>query len=226
MLYPIEQYASGTMGPVKRRSYDMTNRSRHATDTRRRIVDAAARLFLQQGYAATSMNAIAAEAGVAVQTLYASMRTKRDIFQTVIQQSVRGENGEIPIAASLRWQEMEEEADPRAKLAMFVRIHREICEREATLFVVLETAAAVDPEIGPILRDKEQLRYQDQTRLARSLGRRHQLRTGLSAKKAGDIVWALASERLYLALVQERGWSAQSYEAWLTGQLAAALLPA
>ena len=121
---------------------------------------------------------------------------------------------------------MEAEADARTKLAMFAQIHREICQREAGLFLVLETAAAVDAEIDPLLRDKEQFRYQDQTRVARSLRRHGQLRAGLSLRKASDIIWVLASERVYLAVVQERGWSIDEYEAWLTDQLAAALLPA
>jgi TetR/AcrR family transcriptional regulator of autoinduction and epiphytic fitness len=213
------------MATVKKRSYDMANRSRQAAETRRRIVAAAARLFLRHGYAATSMNAIAAEAGVAVQTVYASMRTKRDILEAVIQRTVRGDD-RVPITAGDRWRAMEAEADPHEKLARFARIHREICEREAALFVVLETAAAVDGEIEPLLHDKERFRYEDQARVARSLRRQGQLRPGLSARKASDIIWALASERVYLALVRERGWSAEQYEAWLLAQLAAALLAA
>ena len=208
---------------VKRR-YEMANRSRQAAETKRRIVQAAAALFLRDGYAATSMNAIAAEAGVAIQTVYASMKTKQDILRAVIQLTVRGGEAHVPVAASSRWREMERAADPREKLAKFARIHREICDREAAIFSVLETAAAVEQEIKPLLREKEQFRYEDQARVARSLGRRGLLRTGLSARKASDIIWALASERIYLALVQERGWEVEEYEAWLADQLAAALL--
>jgi TetR/AcrR family transcriptional regulator, regulator of autoinduction and epiphytic fitness len=214
------------MTAVKKRTYDMANRARQAADTRRRIVEAAARLFLRHGYAATSINAIAVEAAVAVQTVYASMKTKRDILEAVIQSTVRGEEDEVPIAAGARWGQMEAETDPREKLSMFSRIHREICEREAELFVVLETAAAVDREIAPLLHDKERFRYEDQARIARSLRRQGQLRPGLSPSKASDIVWALASERVYLALVQDRGWSTRQYEEWLTDQLAGALLRA
>jgi hypothetical protein len=64
----------------------------------------------------------------------------------------------------------------------------------------------------------------DQRRVARSLGQR-ELRTGLSIRRAADIIWALASERTYLALVQERGRSVKQYEVWLTGQLVGGLLP-
>lgn len=214
------------MATVKKRSYDMANRSRQAAETQRRIVEAAGHLFLRDGYAATSINSIAAEAGVAVQTVYASMRTKKDILEAVVQLGVRGAEGEVPLVESPRWRAMDAEADPRRKLAMFARIHREICEREAGLFVVLEVAAAVDPEIEPLLRDKERFRYQDQARVARSLRRRGQLQGGLSGRKAADIIWALASERVYVALVREREWRAEEYEAWLTNQLVAALLTA
>ena len=210
--------------PVKKRRYDMANRSRQAAETQRRIVEAAAGLFPQDGYAATSMNAIAAEAGVAVQTVYASMRTKPDILRAVIQLTVRGDEDQVPLAESSQWQAMEQASDPHETLAMFARIHREICDREAALFVVLETAAAVEPDIRPLLREKERFRYEDQARVARSLRRRGLLRTGLSARKASDIIWALASERIYLALVEERGWAAEEYEAWLADHLAAALL--
>lgn len=210
---------------VKKRNYDMAHRSRLAAQTRRGIIEAAARLFLRDGYAATSMNALAAEAGVAVQTVYASLKTKRDVLEAVIQLNVRGKDDDLPLVASPRWRQMEAEADGRSKLAMFARIHREICDREAGLFVVLETAAAVDPDIEPLLRDKEHFRYADQTRVARSLRHHHQLRTGLTIRNASDSIWALASERVYLALVQDRNWSITHYETWLTDQLAAALLP-
>jgi TetR/AcrR family transcriptional regulator, regulator of autoinduction and epiphytic fitness len=204
----------------------MANRARQAAETRHRIVAAAARRFLRHGYAATSINAIAAEAGVAVQTIYASMKTKRDILQAVIQSTIRGDEDHNPITASKQWRAMEAERDPRAKLALFARIHREICEREAELFIVLETAAAVDGEIEPLLRDKERFRYQDQARVAHALHRQRQLQAGLSTRKASDMIWVLGSERVYLALVRDRGWRANQYEAWLTDQLAAALLPA
>jgi AcrR family transcriptional regulator len=210
---------------VKTRPYDMSNRRRQAAETRRRIAEAAARLFLERGYAATTIDAIAAEAGVAVPTVYASMKTKQAILWAAIELTARGDAGEVPLAARRWWREMEGERDPRRKLAMFARIHREICDREAAVFTVLETAAAVDPELAPVMTQKEQARHSDQSRVARSLKRQGTLRPGLSVRKAGDIIWALATERTYLALVRDRGWRASAYEDWLTEQLAAALLP-
>jgi AcrR family transcriptional regulator len=210
---------------VKTRPYDMSNRRRQAAETRRRIAEAAARLFLERGYAATTIDAIAAEAGVAVPTVYASMKTKQAILWAAIELTARGDAGEVPLAGRQWWREMERERDPRRKLAMFARIHREICDREAAVFTVLETAAAVDPELAPVMTQKERARYSDQSRVARSLKRQGTLRPGLSVRKAGDIIWALATERTYLALVRDRGWRVSAYEDWLTEQLAAALLP-
>jgi TetR/AcrR family transcriptional regulator, regulator of autoinduction and epiphytic fitness len=211
--------------PVKTRQYDMSNRRRQAAETRRRIAEAAAQLFLRDGYAATTINAIAAQAAVAVPTVYATMKTKQAILWAVIELTARGDADQAPLAERQWWLEMEGERDRREKLAKFARIHREICDREAAVFTVLETAANVDPEVAPVLRQKEQARYSDQSRVVRSLKRQGQLRAGLSVRKASDIIWALATERSYLALVRDCGWRAQDYENWLTEQLAAALLP-
>jgi AcrR family transcriptional regulator len=209
---------------VKTRRYDMSNRSRQAAETRRRIAEAAARLFRERGYAATTIDAIAGEAGVAVPTVYASMKTKQAILWAAIEVTARGDGGEVPLAERRWWRDMERERDGRRKLAMFARIHREICAREAGVFTVLEKAAAVDPELAPVMSQKEKARYSDQARVARSLKRQGTLRPGLSVRKASDIIWALASERSYLALIHDRGWRAEEYEEWLGEQLAAALL--
>ena len=210
---------------VKARRYDMSHRRRQAAETRRRIAEAAARLFLERGYAATTIDAIAAEAGVAVPTVYASMKTKQAILWAAIEVTARGDADEVRLAERPWWRELERERDARKKLSMFARIHREICDREAEVFTVLERAAAADPELRPVMTQKEHARYSDQSRVARSLKRQGTLRPGLSVRKAGDIIWALATERSYLALVRDRGWRASAYEDWLTEQLAAALLP-
>jgi AcrR family transcriptional regulator len=204
----------------------MSNRGRQAAYTRRRIAEAAARLFLERGYAATTIDAIASEAGVAVPTVYASLKTKQAILWAAIELTARGDAGEVALAERPWWRQMEAERDPRSKLAVFARIHREICEREAGVFTVLETAAAADPELRPVMTQKEQARYSDQSRVARSLKRHGTLRPGLSVRKASDIIWALATEHSYLALVRDRGWRPEEYEDWLTEQLAAALLAA
>jgi AcrR family transcriptional regulator len=210
---------------VKSRPYEMTNRARQARQTRARIVEAAARLFVRDGYASTSIGAIAEEAGVAVPTVYASLRSKANILRAVVQLNVRGDDEAAPLSARADWKAMEALPDPREKLAAFARVHRGICDREAPVFAQLEAAAGGDAEASEMLAEHDGLRYETQRRLARNLHRRGQLRPGLSARRAADAIWTLASERTYLALVRDRGWKPEDYERWLAVQLEASLLP-
>jgi len=138
---------------------------------------------------------------------------------------VRGDDEALPLASRAGWQEIERQHDPREQLALFAHLHRQICDREAAVFAQLEAAAGADPEATQMLAEHEQLRYETQSRLARSLHRRRQLKPGLTAREAADAIWTLASERTYLALVRDRSWKAENYGRWLTEQLAAALLP-
>jgi AcrR family transcriptional regulator len=208
------------------RTYDNARRTRGARETRRRIVDAAARLFVRDGYAATSMQAIAEEAGVALPTVYASGGSKTSILRAVVDLTIRGDDEAEPLASRSEWKAMEDEQDPREKLVRFARIHRGIGDREATVFAQLEAAAGSDPEATEMLADHDRRRYETQRRLARNLQRAGALRPGLSAREAADLIWTLASERTYLALVRDRGWKPARYEKWVAEQLALALLPA
>ena len=76
-----------------------------------------------------------------------------------------------------------------------------------------------------MLADHDQRRYETQRRVARSLHAAGQLRPGLTTRTAADTIWTLASERTYLALVRDRGWTPVRYERWVTEQLACGLLP-
>lgn len=209
---------------VKRRSYDMANRGRQARETRRRIVEAAAELFLRDGYAATSIPAIAEKAEVAVPTVYASVGGKADLLRAVTETTIRGDDDATPMAGRAAWRAIDEEPDPHRKLKAFARFHREICDREALVFAQIEAAAGADPGAAALLAEHDRGRYEMQESLARGLARGG-LRPGLKATVAADITWTLASERTYLALVRDRGWTPHAYEQWLYQQLVAALLP-
>jgi len=210
---------------VKPRSYDTTNRQRQAAETRRRILEAAQELFTRDGYVTTTIAAVADHAGVAVQTVYASAKSKRDILKGILDLSISGEDEQVPIQASSRWRELEAEPDPWTKLRRLARLHHEICVREAPAFAIMADAAGSDPEIRALMHDMADQRYQDHHRLAKTLHKTGHLRSDLSARRAADIISVLANERTYLALVHDRRWSAEDYEAWLADQLIAALLP-
>ncbi|MBO0732387.1 MAG: TetR/AcrR family transcriptional regulator, partial [Acidimicrobiaceae bacterium] len=151
-------------GNVKTRRYDSTNRQRQAAQTRRRIFQAAQELFLRDGYATTTMAAIAEQAGVAVQTVYASTKTKRDILKGIVDLAVSGEDEEVPVQASSRWQELLAEPDLRARLGMLARLHGEICVREALVFTIVADAAGSDSEIRVLMREMADQRYRDHYR--------------------------------------------------------------
>jgi TetR/AcrR family transcriptional regulator, regulator of autoinduction and epiphytic fitness len=209
----------------KRRPYEMSNRARQARETRRRMVDAAAHLFVRDGYSATSINAIAEKAGVAVPTVYASLRSKANILRAVVELTVRGDDDARPLASRAAWQRIERQHDPRKQLRQFARLHRQICDREAAVFAQLQAAAGADPEATQLLAEHDERRHQTQSRLAETLAGRDQLKPGLTAREAADAIWTLASERTYLALVRDRGWRPANYERWVAEQLVAALLP-
>lgn len=199
-------------------------RARKALETRRRVLDAAEKLFTCSGYAATTMMAIAEQADVAVQTLYAVFGTKRAILTELIDARVVGDDhaGALPDRAD--WQAMEHESDPRRQVALFAGIATRIARRSAAINEVMAAAAGADPEVAAIYERRRADRYRDQRRLARSLARKRALRSGLSGAQAADVIWALASTRTYRALVHERGWTAELYEHWLSDLLAGALL--
>src|SRR5438034_7424815 len=154
---------------VKPRPYDRTNRQRQAAETRRRIFDAAEELFARDGYVTTTIAAIAEHAGVAVQTVYASAKSKRDILKGILDLAISGEDEQVPIQASSRWREIEAEPDARTRLRQLARLHREICVRQAPVFAIMADAAGSDPEIRTLMHDMADQRYQDHHRLAKTL---------------------------------------------------------
>lgn len=211
-------------GDVKGSRYDMALRGTQARETRRRIVAAAAELFIGDGYAATTIPAIAQQAGVAVPTVYASVGGKAELLRAVTETTIRGDDDTTPMRRRAAWLEVLAELDPLQKLKAFAAFHRGICDREALVFAQIEAAAGGDPGAAELLREHDTGRYEMQEKLARSLARGKQLRPGLKTKAAADVIWTLASERTYLALVRDRGWTPAAYERWLADQLATALL--
>lgn len=210
---------------VKReRSYDNRNRQEQARRTRRRVVEAARLLFVRDGYASTTIQSLADEAGVAVQTIYASFGSKREVLKQLFDTSVVGDDEEIALIERAEWQAWEDEPDARKQVGLFARAQRAVSERAADVMHVLFAAAAADPDIAQIFEEAEAARYEDQRRLADRLSIGGALRPGLSPRRAADVVWALAGPGTYTDLVDRRGWSAGDYERWLSAQLCAALL--
>jgi AcrR family transcriptional regulator len=208
-----------------------SRRARKALATRHRLLEAAETLFVRDGYAATTIAAIALEADVAVQTVYAIFGNKRAILKELLAVRVLGNVEHVADGSPARvqgreeWKAIEREADPHRQLALLAGFATRIGTRIAGLYQVLAGAAGSDPEIAELYRNQQQSRYTDQKRIARALARRGALRAGLSETKATDIMWAIANPNTHHALVGERGWTPDEYEQWLAHALICALLP-
>jgi len=211
---------------------NLGRRARKALATRQGILDAAETLFVRDGYAATTNAAIAEQADVAVQTVYAIFGNKRAILNELLAVRVLGDDDGVPERSPTRvqdreeWKTIEREPDPRRQLALLASFATQIGTRIAGLYQVLAGAAGSDAEIAELYRNQQQARYSDQKRLAKALARKGALRPELTEAKATDIMWAIANPNTHNALVGERGWTADEYEHWLARTLICALLPA
>ena len=203
-----------------------TPRRPRALATRRRIRDAARRLFIERGYVATTIEAIAGEAGVAVPTVYLAFGTKRALLAELLDIACVG--GEEPVAVLERpWvDEVRHDPDPRGQLRRWVRWVRDIDARVAPLWEVARNAAAADPDIRAQVHHYETLTLQAHRYFVSVLAGNGGLRDGLDPQRAADIVFGLLSHELYRLLVIEQGWAPPDWERWVADTLAAQLLPA
>src|SRR5215471_8698746 len=133
-----------------RRAYNSPRRREQAAGTRREILDAAQRLFEQQGYAATTMAAIAAEAGVALKTVYVAFETKSGVLQALWNVLLRGGREDVPVAEQQWYRAVLEEPDPERKLRLNARNSSAGKVRIGAILEVISTAAPADPDIGAL----------------------------------------------------------------------------
>jgi AcrR family transcriptional regulator len=212
------------MADVKpKRRYDSSGRRAQARRSRQAILDAAQRQFLQGGYGATTIAAIAAEAGVSAETIYKGFGGKPGLVRAIYE---RGLAGREPIPAFQRSDAMRErETDPRAIMRNWGTFVSELAPVVAPIVRLVRAAAASDPEMAALLRAADDDRERRARHHARFLKRRGYLREGVSLAQATDILWTCTSDELYDLLVTQRGWSPPRFARWLADFMIAALLP-
>jgi AcrR family transcriptional regulator len=209
-----------------KRRYDSSGRLRRAEATRAQVVTAAARVFLEYGYAGATIPAIAKEAGVALQTVYRAAPGKAGLLAAAVTASVAGgvEGSLVPVEQRPAIRAVIEETDPRRQLALYAQTQPGIWSRVGPLWRVLEVAAASEPELRRLQEDQEAQRLEGLTRFARLLRERGFLRKKLTPEHAADIIVTLGSYATYDSLVIKRGWTDSQYEAWLAETLQRCLL--
>ncbi|HEX5246464.1 MAG TPA: helix-turn-helix domain-containing protein [Gaiellaceae bacterium] len=207
------------MGSVK------TRKQVAAEETQRAIVEAASRLFLEHGYHATSIGRIAAEAGVAVQTIYNAVGSKRDVLSRVLDFAAAGERAPVPVPQFMR-EQAESEPDPRLIIGQLVELWRGALPRTAPVFRIIREAAAADPEIAALERDRTAQRLHNYGHAARLLAGRGALRKGVTVEAAAAAMFAIGHSETYRALVLDGGWDDDRWASWAQATLEAALLSA
>lgn len=198
-----------------RRVYRSALREEKARLTRQRILEVARRSFVAHGYAATTVAQIAIEAGVALDTVYATVGPKPVLFRLLLETSLSGTDEAVPAAQREYVQRIRGASTARGKLELYAEAVRVIGERLAPLHLVLRDAAALAPELARIHNEIAARRARNMRLLARDLAGTGELRPGLSVDEVADVVWTMNSPELYALLVGERRWSADRFQHWL-----------
>jgi AcrR family transcriptional regulator len=211
-------------GVKPKRRYDSPRRREQAAATRLEIMEAAQRLFERDGFASTTMAAIAAEARVALKTVYVAFATKSGVLRALWNIRLRGEQEDVPMGQQRLYRDVLEEPDPARQLRLNARNSREGKLRVAALAEVIRSAAPLDPEIEALwARINTEYRANQQV-IAESLNRKGALRPGLDVEGAADILWTLNHPNTWQLLVTQRGWTPDRYEQWVGDTACAQLL--
>ena len=206
------------------RGYDSPRRREQAAATRREILSAAQRLFERQGYAATTMAAIAAEARVALKTVYVAFETKSGLLRALWHLLLRGDEGDTPMGERQWYRELLAEPDPERQLRLLARASRLVKLRAAALMEVIRSAAPTDPDIAALWSRIQSDFYDIQRPVVAMLAERNALRPGLDVDGATDVLWTLNHPDVWHLLVGERGWTPERYEEWFGDTVCAQLL--
>jgi AcrR family transcriptional regulator len=210
------------MDSVKsRRSYQSGRRTQQARETREAIVDAAQALFLDTGFT-TTIAAVAAQAGVSVETIYKGFGGKPGLVRAICQRALAGEG---PVPAEQRSDNLQStEPDPREIIRGWGVLTTEVAPRVAPILLLVRAAAVAEPEMAQLKAELDTARLTRMTHNAKSLATRGHLKPGLTVRKAAEVMWTYSSPELYELLVLTRGWPLSRYGTFIADAMIAALL--
>jgi AcrR family transcriptional regulator len=202
----------------------LSRRQQRARQTRASVVAAARELFVADGYGATTMQAIADRADVAVQTVYAAFGNKRAILTEVLDHTIAGDDE--PVAVNDRdWMAAVWEAPTgEERLRAYAAACRQITARAGAVFVALAAAATVDPDVAELAATAEQRRRIGAASVIDSVRKVAHLRGGLTVEQAVDVLWLLNSPAVFRHFVVQAGWTLERYERWLADTMVRELL--
>jgi AcrR family transcriptional regulator len=203
--------------PVKSRTYRSSVREEQARRTRQAILDAARQVFAGQGYAATTIAQVAKAAGVAVDTVYASVGAKPVLFRLLMETAISGTDQAVPAEQRDYVRQVRAAVTAREKIRIYAMAVTAANTRLAPLHVVLRDAATQDPELARIRDEISERRAANMRLFAQDLAATGELRLGLDPGEVADVVWSMNSAEYFTLLVRERGWEPDRFAAWLAG---------
>ena len=202
----------------ERRPYRSDLRVRQARGTRRAVVEAATALFVARGYADTTLDAVAAAAGVSRRTVVNAVGGKAALLSLAWNYSLVGDDEPVPMADRPAVLAIRASTDPVESVRLWAEITVDVGARAAAIGRVLEAAADVDAEAAALVAKADGERLDGARTFARHLASIDGLGPGVTVERAADAFWALNDGTLYRRLVLDRGWSAAEYADWLTEQ--------
>jgi AcrR family transcriptional regulator len=213
--------AKGTAAPPRR--YDSSRRQAQAAETRAQIQGAARSLFIERGYAGTTIKAIAEAAGVAEETVYSAFGSKGELLYGVLMKAILGDppvhfRDRAEIQAVIR------EPDQRRQIHMFAETMTPVIEGYSAIWRVMRAAELSEPEIAGLVEQAIRGRMGGMAEFVSALLSHGPLRTGLTASAANEMVWLLASPDVHNQLRRDLGWSVDRYQSWLAESLERILL--
>jgi AcrR family transcriptional regulator len=209
-----------------KRGYRSGLRAAQAKETRRSIVEAASRLFVEYGYGATTVVAIADAAGVSRKTVFTAVGGKLELLKVALDWAVAGDDRPIALQDRDAIRSLLGLDDPRALLEAWAHVLVEIDTRVAPLFQALEVAAGMDSAARELVEQARRQRLEGARMVVKRLAELDALNAGLRAEEAADVAWLVGDPALYDRLVRERGWSTRRFEEWLARTLVRQLLGA
>jgi AcrR family transcriptional regulator len=202
------------VGETVKRSYTSSRRADSARQTRALIREAAARLFVEQGVALTTMRQVADAAGVAERTVYTAFSTKTALFNEVIDIATVGDDLPIPVADRDDFTSTMTETDPARAVRILVDYGTALVERAGGLIIAAIESSGADPDMREWSERGKAATAANLLTVAKAWKRNGLLRDGLDARRAAGMLFALVSPQVHHMLRRDQGWSVARYRDW------------
>ncbi|HEY6740805.1 MAG TPA: helix-turn-helix domain-containing protein [Lapillicoccus sp.] len=200
-----------------------TQRARAARDTRRRVIDAAHRLFLEQGFPATTIREVADRAGVSAETVYKGFGGKAGLLKAAYDVAMAGDDEPIPIVDRPQVKAVQAATNPIASAAAYADLAEMLVGRAGPLTRVVLAGRGASTDVEEFVETTDKERLIGAGGVVAHWAAKGWLRPGLSTERARDVVWMLTSPAVYVMSI-DRGWTTRDYRDWLAGAVLSLVL--